>query len=347
MLKRSDLAGVGIGLLLAVGTAHAATPEQRCQSAKNKAAGKYAACRQSAEAKLATTAGDPIDLQKYTTALTRCATAYDRGWQKAIDKATSAGVVCPDAPLTAADFQTVIDAHTDNIATGLTDGGLTYCGNGIIDFAETCDQNNLDGQSCQSLGFAFGSLACGGGCVLDTSRCYSPPRLSDNGDGTITDHETGLMWEKKADLDGVPIACTSAGVCPDPHDADNVYTWTDSETPTELPTGTAFTVFLAQLNASGGFAGHSDWRLPTLAELHALVDYADATSPLVDVVFDDACTSACSVTSCSCTVSDRHWTDSTLVSAPTDAWVVDPGNGEIVWDTKDADYAVRAVRTGP
>jgi hypothetical protein len=347
MLKRSDVAGVGIGLLLAVGTAHAATPEQRCQSAKNKAAGKYVSCRQSAEAKLATTPGDPIDLDKYSKALTRCATAYNRGWQKAIDKATQAGAVCPDAPLTAADFQAVIDDHTDNIATGLTDGSLTHCGNGILDFAETCDQNNLNGQSCASLGFAFGSLACGGGCVLDTSGCYSPPRLTDNGDGTITDHETRLVWEKKADLDGVPVACTSAAVRPDPHDADNLYTWTDSETPTEFPTGTTFTVFFAQLNAGSGFAGHTDWRLPTLAELHALVDYADATSPLVDVVFDDACTSSCSITSCSCTASDRHWTDSTLVSAPTDAWVVDHGNGEIVWDTKDSDYAVRAVRSGP
>jgi len=136
LLKRSDVAGVGIGLLLAVGTAHAATPEQRCQSAKNKAAGKYVVCRQSAEAKLATRPGDPIDLQKYLSALTRCATVYNRGWQKAIDKATSAGAVCPDAPLTAADFQAVIDDHTDNIATGLTDGSLTHCGNGIIDFAE-------------------------------------------------------------------------------------------------------------------------------------------------------------------------------------------------------------------
>jgi hypothetical protein len=347
MWKTVNAAGAGVALLLAVGIAHAATPEQRCQSAKNKAAGKYAACRQNAEAKLATTDGDPIDLEKYSKALVSCATQYNRAWQKAIDRATSAGGVCSDAPLTAADFQAVIDDQTDNVAIGLTDGGLLNCGNGVIEFAEECDQNDLNGQSCADLGFAFGSLACGGGCTLDTSRCYSPPRLTDNGDGTITDHETGLVWEKKADLDGAPVDCTSAVICPDPHDADNVYTWTDGTTPTELPTGTAFTVFLAQLNASGGFAGHTDWRLPTLAELHALVDYADATSPLVDAVFDDACTSSCSITSCSCTASDRHWTDSTLASAPTDAWVDDHGSGEIVWDTKDAEYAVRAVRTGP
>src|SRR5262249_28646587 len=40
-------------LLLAGTTGAATTPAQRCQSAKNKAAGKYAACRLNAEAKFA------------------------------------------------------------------------------------------------------------------------------------------------------------------------------------------------------------------------------------------------------------------------------------------------------
>jgi Protein of unknown function (DUF1566) len=347
MFRGIHVRGVCLGLLLAMGMAHAASPAQQCQSAKNKAAGKYAACRQNAEAKLARTLATPSDLQKYADGLAKCGTKYASAWQKAIDKATAASVACPDAPLTAGDFQAVIDDHTDNIATALAGGSLLRCGNGIIDFGEPCDQNNLNGQTCVSLGFSFGTLACGGACVLDTSGCYSPPRLGDNGDGTITDHETGLMWEKKADLDNVPVSCTSAGACPDPHDADNRYTWTDNDTPTALPTGTAFTVFLAQLNAGGGFADHTDWRLPTLAELHGLVDYADATSPLVNVAFDNGCTGSCSITSCSCTAADRHWSDSSVASTPTDAWVDDPGTGEITWDTKDTDYAVRAVRTGP
>ena len=101
------------------------------------------------------------------------------------------------------------------------------------------------------------------------------------------------------------------------------------------------------MNAGAGFAGHNDWRLPTVTELHALVDYTDATSPLVDAAFDSGCTGSCTITSCSCTTPSRHWSDSSVISAPTDAWIVDPGNGEIVWDTKDTDYAVRAVRTGP
>src|SRR6185295_5952374 len=42
---------------------------------------------------------------------------------------------------------------------------------------------------------------------------FSGPRFSDNRDGTVRDQKTGLMWEKKADLDGSPNPS-------DPHDAD-------------------------------------------------------------------------------------------------------------------------------
>src|SRR5215475_7571875 len=43
-------------------------------------------------------------------------------------------------------------------------------------------------------------------------------RFVDNGDGTVTDQATGLVWEKKDNLDG------NANFA-DPHDADNTYTW--------------------------------------------------------------------------------------------------------------------------
>jgi hypothetical protein len=221
------------------------------------------------------------------------------------------------------------------------------CGNGTIDAGEQCDQDNLNGQTCGTLGFAFGTLTCGAGCLLNTSGCYSLPRLTDNGDGTITDHETGLMWEKKAALNNVPVVCPSAGACPDPHDADNLYTWTDNTTPTALPTGTVYTVFLPQLNAGGGFAGHTDWRLPTLAELQGIVDYTDATSPMVLAIFDSGCTGSCTVTTCSCTTPSRHWSSTTVASTPLNAWVVDLSNGNLTTDTKDTDYSARAVRTGP
>ena len=87
----------------------------------------------------------------------------------------------------------------------------------------------------------------------------APTRFADNGDGTICDHQTGLMWEKK---DG-----EGGGADPsNPHDVDNTYTWTSTS---PAPNGTAITVFLVLLNTATddpsmvGFAGYTDWRLST------------------------------------------------------------------------------------
>lgn len=90
------------------------------------------------------------------------------------------------------------------------------CGNGVIDAGEECDQSNLGTSNCQALGFQGGVLKCGAGCEFDTSAC-SASRYVDNGDGTVTDTQTGLMWEMKDNLDGLPDYAN-------PHDADNTYT---------------------------------------------------------------------------------------------------------------------------
>ena len=44
------------------------------------------------------------------------------------------------------------------------------------------------------------------------------PAYRDNGDGTISDLNSGLMWEKKIKLDGIGDAANL-------HDADNCYPW--------------------------------------------------------------------------------------------------------------------------
>jgi hypothetical protein len=79
-------------------------------------------------------------------------------------------------------------------------------------------------------------------------------RYVDNGDGTVSDLNSGLIWEQKT---------TDGSV----HDASHSYTWSVS---VPNPNGTAFTDFLYALNGgtstdgaatTGCFTGHCDWRL--------------------------------------------------------------------------------------
>ena len=60
-----------------------------------------------------------------------------------------------------------------------------YCGSNVIEGEETCDGSDLGGQTCTSLGFDGGTLACGAQCdEFDTSGC------STCGNGVIEGGET-------------------------------------------------------------------------------------------------------------------------------------------------------------
>ncbi len=108
-----------VATLLCFGTAGAATPPQKCQGTKNQAAGKYAACRQTAEKILALKG----DTAKYGSAIAKCERTFATAWEKAIDKAAKAGATCLDAPLVEAEFKAAIDAHADTVATALGGAG--------------------------------------------------------------------------------------------------------------------------------------------------------------------------------------------------------------------------------
>ncbi len=154
---------------------------------------------------------------------------------------------------------------------------------------------------------------------------------ADNGDGTITDNNTGLMWEKKDDSGGV-------------HDWDNTYTW-GMETEPYTMNGTMVTEFLATLNSLPCFAGHCDWRIPNRLELLSIV-HLGQFEPSVDPVFHSACELDCSFLTCSCTQSGLYWSSTTLRHPPNVAWFVSFGYGTVGNLPKGADGMVRAVRGG-
>jgi hypothetical protein len=158
------------------------------------------------------------------------------------------------------------------------------------------------------------------------SRSYT-----DNGDGTITDNTTGLMWAKKSDDGSI-------------HDKDNTYTWGMTSSPYTM-NGTMVTTYLAALNSGGGFAGYTDWRIPNVNELQSLVNYQNF-NPSVSSAFNTGCVASCTVTSCSCTQSDFYWSSTTLTAIPLGAWIVFFNFGYVLYGSKSGSYYVRAVRGG-
>lgn len=207
MRKTITTAAIAAMLLTASAALAGPTPEQKCQAAKNSAAGKYAACRQSAEKSLVSTG----DESKYGISIAKCEMKFADAWQKAIDNATNAGTTCPDDPLAAGDYKSVIDAHSGNIATALGGDGLTApstCGNGTIEQGEECDFGTLGGGSCStatSNAEPNGELACGAGCTFDTSGCLGCP-------GTLAG---GACWVLGAQGGSCLSACTGQGLAYD------------------------------------------------------------------------------------------------------------------------------------
>ncbi|MBF0259748.1 MAG: DUF1566 domain-containing protein [Desulfamplus sp.] len=145
----------------------------------------------------------------------------------------------------------------------------------------------------------------------------------------VKDNVTGLIWENKSNKDGTKDYTN-------PHDADNTYTWYDSNPATNGGSAgsegdeNSTKDFLKALN-NAGFGGYSDWRLPTVTELRSIIDY-NRYDPLIDTeYFKD-------------TVSSFYWSSSTYVNTPDLAWSVDFKEGEGRSDSKYAEYHVRAVR---
>jgi Protein of unknown function (DUF1566) len=156
-------------------------------------------------------------------------------------------------------------------------------------------------------------------------RKGTPLSYTDNGDGTVTDNNTGLVWEKLSQ-----------------DHSDHNYGFATNW-------GGAF-AHIATLN-SESFAGHNDWRLPNLRELHSIVNLESAAMVAVSPAFNMNCTVAtfgCTVLECSCTLLHTSYWSSTSFAPDlgVSAWVVNFDVGFVSAVTKTSVGGVRAVRGG-
>ena len=118
-------------------------------------------------------------------------------WQSVFVLALLTGIAIASIFLISVDWQTSSFAATDcsPCFKGICDGKCNLskegpdcpdcqvpttavCGNGIIETGEVCDGTNLDGQTCQSLGYVDGSLSCHE-CNFNTYSCSSSDTCGD------------------------------------------------------------------------------------------------------------------------------------------------------------------------
>jgi hypothetical protein len=177
----------------------------------------------------------------------------------------------------------------------------------------------------------------------DGNNSINPPsytKLDADGNGLpddapswtmVRDNVTGLIWEVKQNRDGVANY-------QDPHDADNRYTWYDSNPETNggnagVPGDLTDTEdFIHALNIAS-FGGHLDWRMPKEDELRSMVDYGRA-NPMVDVSFFPY------------TQGSSYWSSMTYANTASRAWCVDFSGGLGIDSPKSVYGYARAVRGG-
>ncbi|RMF22675.1 MAG: DUF1566 domain-containing protein [Deltaproteobacteria bacterium] len=320
-----------VAALAACGPAWALDAATKCRAGKLTDAGKYCQCRLKADAKAAKKAALP-DYGK-------CDAVFSKKWQAKESKAAGS---CPSNG-DEAEVRARTTEHTDALASLLAGAS-----------ALRCQHLPASGQTVSYGPGDDGDLQMG-----------EPFAFIDNGDGTITDVNTRLMWEKKIAFDGVPVDCIDEmGTCANPHDADNLYSWSSGGTDFS---GSLVAVFLEQLNnrcdkdprvvcatdddCSGtdgpggacGFAGYRDWRVPSIRELLTITDFGRLDPSVPPAFHGVGCGPSCTDMgdpACACTA-DEYWSSTTDPADPGGAYAARHrrGNGglDIKIKTKDKD----------
>ncbi len=163
----------------------------------------------------------------------------------------------------------------------------------------------------------WGLNAASGEWGLQTGTgCDPASRWCDNGDGTVTDTTTGLVWLKNAKCTETLTAINnSTGEL----DWDNAMIWSSAvkSDVCELTDGSV----------------EGEWRLPTKSELAGITTGDD---PVSSSAMQEAFTE----------VQSYYWTSTSLSVNPIDAWYVNLGDGFAGFGGKTVTFYVWPVRGG-
>lgn len=89
----------------------------------------------------------------------------------------------------------------------------SVCGDGNVEGAEVCDAANLNGATCESRGFAGGTLTCNSSCTFEEAACVTPGcgnGIQEDGLGEECDGQDGITSCEDLGYAGGTVACTAA-----------------------------------------------------------------------------------------------------------------------------------------
>ena len=67
---------------------------------------------------------------------------------------------------------------------------ISVCGNQIAEYGENCDNSDLKGKSCKSLGYDSGALTCHADCSFDVRECKNGSEEDNGGGNESTQQQT-------------------------------------------------------------------------------------------------------------------------------------------------------------
>ena len=153
-------------------------------------------------------------------------------------------------------------------------------------------------------------------------------RYTINGDGTVTDTKTSLMWKQCSEGQSGD-SCSG--------EADK-YMWDDA---------------MSKFRSGVSFAGHSDWRMPTKEELRSLVYCSNGTPQ--EEAWDNSCDGKDAkagdyqrptINQTAFPNTKNFWYWSSTAQDASFAWIVFFFNGNGSWGDRSYDLHVRLVRSG-
>lgn len=191
--------------------------------------------------------------------------------------------------------------------------GLIVFASANFSFAGTVDLHKTGQTTCYDVdGNVISCAGTGEDGEIQAGVAWPDPRFTDNGDGTVTDNLTGLMWLKNGNISG-------------------------------LVTWQAALERVSDLNANPdsyahiGYTGsYSDWALPNVNELLSLAnaEVLNSATWLNEKGFIDVQSGALGT----------YWSSTTASDSTDIAWVVDLGGGLLGANLKEWTYCAWPVR---